>query len=69
MILTLEIPQGCVGAVGVRAYLDGFFVEKVGCIEPMDMYRLEKVADNKYEIKGEFRVVRDGRGIGTIKCK
>jgi len=66
MILTLEIPQA---GVGVRAYLDGVFVEKVGCIEPMDMYRLEKVADNKYEIEGEFEVIRDELGFGTIKAK
>ena len=69
MILTLELPDSGVGARGVRAYLDGVFVERVGCIEPMDMYRLEKIAENKFAIKGEFEVVRDSRGIGTIKCK
>ena len=69
MILTLEIPQGGVGAVGVRAYLNGVFVERIGVIEPMDMYRLEKVAENRYEIRGDFEIVRDKRGIGTIKCK
>ena len=65
MILTLEIPHGDSRSVG--AYLDGVFVEKVGYINPLP--NIKRVSEYVFEVEGDFEVVRDEQGIGTIKCK
>ena len=70
MILRLEISQGGVGARGVRAYLDGVLMERIDSIgEITGDTNIKRVSEYAFEIEGDFEVIRDERGLGTIKCK